>query len=640
MKNKSIVLKLFIITTVFFSAFILIFMVMQISFFKTYYVNTKLLKLKDNLQDFTSKYESGNWSDDSTKQKVNEFANGNNSQIAVLNKEGEAKYSPAYGITIEASDKQKYRISLNNIAYLQKFQQLKLAEGAYIEAEGFVDNRTKQVVSLHSIKSGDTKWENVSIAFTNTVKAAEIKIFTAENVKNKGAKTYKSNVLTAPLAVSTVTVTQSNAPSEVPSTVMKLDMAEKDIRGKIIELNIPAQIGQMADYNKSVLWESIEYWRDLVKANKISTGQNNIVTFHYLDSLGRDNIALVEPLIKNGKDTEFVFVISSLQPVGEAVDAMKTYYIYAFAAAFILLGVMALVFSRIVARPLIKMNGIATKMAELDFSEECEVRSGDELGSLAVNLNRLSSNLGTSLTELKDANKKLKIDIEKERSLEVMRREFVSSVSHEFKTPLGIIKGFAEGLKDNIAENKRSHYIDVILDEIEKMDELVLDLLDLARLESRAYELKTETFCIVELIDSVQNRLQNQIDEKNITIRTEYEHENVGAQGDRRRIDQVITNIFTNAIRHTPESGHIFTEVKELEGKVVVSIENSGGNISEEDMPKIWDRFYRAEKSRDRKRGGTGLGLCIVKNILEMHKSSYGVINTDKGVKFYFTLEK
>ncbi|SPF55432.1 Integral membrane sensor signal transduction histidine kinase (fragment) [Candidatus Desulfosporosinus infrequens] len=286
------------------------------------------------------------------------------------------------------------------------------------------------------------------------------------------------------------------------------------------------------------------------------------------------------------------------------------------------------------------MNQIAFKMADLDFSEEVTVTSNDELGSMAVSLNRLSKNLRTSLTELKNANEQLQLDIEKEKDREIIRKEFVASVSHELKTPLGIIKGFAEGVKDNIAENKKEHYINVILDEIEKMDELVLDLLDLAKLESNAYKPDMEDFNITDLVNDVETRLINRIYEKKIRLKHEYEGKNFKVCGDLRRIEQVVMNIMNNAIKHTNHEGDIKIGIKEQKNVVYISIENSGSHIREEDLKRIWERFYRAEKSRDRKTGGTGLGLSIVKNILEIHVSRFGAENTEDGVSFYFTLEK
>jgi signal transduction histidine kinase len=286
------------------------------------------------------------------------------------------------------------------------------------------------------------------------------------------------------------------------------------------------------------------------------------------------------------------------------------------------------------------MNRIAAQMANLDFSKECEVKSKDELGTLANSLNKLSKNLGVSLKELKAANEQLHLDIEKERNLEKMRKEFVSSVSHEFKTPLGIIKGFTEGIRDQVAEEKKEYYIEVIMDEIDKMDNLVRDLMDLARLESKTQELNNEEFNIIELIDEVKNRLLQTIDEKNITMVFKYRERITEVCGDRRKIEQVITNILTNAIRHTKFEKYIEIGVEEENSEWMIYIENSGEPISEEDLFKIWERFYRVEKSRRRQTGGTGLGLAIVKTILERHESHFGVKNTNRGVKFYFTLKK
>lgn len=641
MKKGSIVFKLFAITTLFFSAFLLIFMVGQTLFFKSFYLNTKISSLKKNITAFTSLYVNNSFSDDVISKKVNEFSNDNNAQIAILDKYGDARYAPSYEITLITADKKKIKIPLSNIAYLEEFQQLKLSLGSKIEVVCYIDDNSNQSISLQSIKIGEKKWENTNLFITSTISTTKVQAIPKDKITEFPILQSKPGVTSAGKTVSIGAMPAEAVKGSINSIISLTEpnkIVKKRIYGTILDLNIPSQIEQMSDYNKSLLWASIEYWKELIQAGKITADKNKIKTFHYIDFSGRDNLAFVSPIVKNNSIFGYIFTISSLQPVGEAVDAMKNYYMYALIAALIIIAVMALLFSRIISNPLVKMNQIAMKMADLDFSEECDINSKDELGGLSNSLNHLSKNLNISLTELKSANEKLQLDIEKERSLETMRKEFISSVSHEFKTPLGILKGFAEGLKDNVAENKKSYYIDVILDEIEKMDELVLDLLDLSKLESKAYKLNLENFYIIDLIDEINNRLLDLIDKKKINIVVEFTVKTIEVHGDYRQIEQVITNIFTNAIRHTEYGGFIKFYLKETGDHVSVSIENSGTHISEEDLPKIWDRFYRAEKSRDRKTGGTGLGLCIVKNILELHECKYGVENTIDGVKFYFTL--
>ncbi|WP_235550234.1 sensor histidine kinase [Paenibacillus sp. Soil724D2] len=554
-------------------------------------------------------YENEKWDSEASTRNVNKFAVQNNSQIAILDENEDIKFSPAYGIVVETMDKTKLKILLNNIVYLEGFQNLKLTLGSQIEVEDIFHDKLNQIIYLSSIKN--------------------------------------DNVTTGALIEGTLTSTsQTTIPQQavINKELITAEMSEllslKKISGKIIALDIPTQISQMGSYSRGLLESSIDYWKGLQLLNKIKIEPGKTNQFHYNNPLnGMDNIVFVRPVSKeNGTSSEYVFAISSLQPVGEAVDVLRDYYFYAFLVALLFIAVMALLFSKILSKPFIKMNQVATRMANLDFSEEVPVKSMDEFGNMAVSLNRLSKNLGTSLNELKIANEQLQRDIEKEKLLEVMRKEFVASVSHELKTPLGIIKGFAEGVKDHIAEHKREHYIDVILDEIDNMNELVLDLLDLAELESKSYKLDLGCFPIMDLIHNVKDRLTKPINEKKLKLNLENEGEDLKVFGDLRRLEQVITNILSNAIRHTYYEGFIQINVQQIQNSVCISVENSGKQIGDDDLKLIWDRFYRAEKSRDRKTGGTGLGLSIVKNILEMHGSKFGVENTKHGVRFYFTL--
>jgi signal transduction histidine kinase len=630
MKKSSIVLKLFIITILFFSLILGVFITGQTLFFKSFYLKMKVSRLEKNIEKFSLIYEVENSDSTNITRNINKFSDQNNAQIAIVDENGNAKYTPAYEFVMETSDKNKVKIPLNNIAYLEEFQNLKLTVGSEIEVDGLFNDDSNQLMLLSSIKNGSQKWENSNLQVVALAEAG--KTFSMQ----------ANDTLTTPEGlnpIASITPVIGASTQMAQGTLSYSKFNSKKIEGKIVDIDIPSQVTQMTNYSKELLWSSIGYWNGLWMLKKVNLEPNKTIKINYTNpSNGMDNIVLVKPIIKDNKLAEFIFVVSSLQPVGEAVDVIRVYYLYAFLITLILIAGMSLIFSRIITRPLIKMNQVAVRMADLDFSQELTVKSNDEFGSMAVSLNRLSKNLDISLSELKVANEQLKLDIEKEKELEIMRKEFVSSVSHELKTPLGIIKGFAEGIKDNIYMNKNDYYMDVILDEINKMDELVLDLLDLAKLESRAYKLNKEDFSIIELLKEVESRLISRINEKKIRLKFKYECSNLIVCADKRRIEQVIVNIFNNAIIHTQYEGFIKIVVKENESLAHICIENSGNHISEEDMKRIWERFYRAEKSRDRKTGGIGLGLSIVKNILEMHESQFGVKNTEDGVDFYFTL--
>lgn len=338
------------------------------------------------------------------------------------------------------------------------------------------------------------------------------------------------------------------------------------------------------------------------------------------------------------KNNEIIISVTSLQPINEALMVINKIYLYFTLIALTIVIILSYLYSKIISKPLVEMNNIAIKMANLDFEEKCDVKSEDEIGSLANSLNSLSENLNKALTSLRCANAKLEEDIEKEKRIDKMRRDFIAAVSHDLKTPISLIEGYAEALKDNIFIDKdKDFYLDIILDETKNMANLVEDMLELSKLESGKFEISKEKFNLKDLIESIIKKFKVPVQEKEIEIELNLiKDAEVFADWD--RIGQVITNYLTNAIKHTEENGKIIINMIKEEDKIRVEVENTGSYIPEDEMDKIWDLFYKLDKSRNRKFKGTGVGLSIVKSIIEMHGGTYGALNTDKGVKFYFTL--
>ena len=345
-------------------------------------------------------------------------------------------------------------------------------------------------------------------------------------------------------------------------------------------------------------------------------------------------------IVPNKQKNEVIFVVSSLQPISEASAVIQKIFAYIYIFAFVLTILLSIIYSNMIAKPLIKLNKTASKMSKMDFSEKYIVDSQDELGNLGITLNFLSENLDGALKSLRAANLKLKGDIQKERSLEKMRREFVGGISHELKTPISLIEGYAEGIKDDVFQgDDKDYYVDVIIDEAKKMGVLVSDMLDLAQLENGNFKLKLQGFYIDKLLNVTTKKYYTIFNSKKIDVKLNLDN-NVLVYGDTMRIEQVLTNFITNAIRHTQENGSIEIVMKEKKDKVYVIVKNSGENILQDDLVKIWDKFFKIDKSRNRNLGGTGLGLAITKNILLLHNSDFGVENYVGGVSFYFSLNK
>lgn len=309
-------------------------------------------------------------------------------------------------------------------------------------------------------------------------------------------------------------------------------------------------------------------------------------------------------------------------------------------------GITVLFIAKKFTKPIEKLNDIAKRMSQLDFSKKYRVLdTGDEVDELGKSMNTVSEKLETTIKQLKESNIELEKDIEKKSRIDEMRKQFISDVSHELKTPIAIIQGYAEGLKENVNTDpeSREFYADVILDEANKMDRLVKQLLELMKLEYGKREFNNQKFDVTELIQEVIRKSKVMYEEKNITI--EYQpQKKYYVNADDFYIEQIITNYFTNAIKHALEINgkkQIRITVKELDGKnkIRVSVYNTGEKIDEENLNRIWNRFYKIDSSRNRENGGTGIGLSLVKAIMNNYQNDYGAFNTEDGVEFYFDLD-
>ena len=305
--------------------------------------------------------------------------------------------------------------------------------------------------------------------------------------------------------------------------------------------------------------------------------------------------------------------------------------------AFTILWVFVL--SKRIAKPIGNMTEIATDMARLDFSRKLNVKGEDEIAKLAAAINELSGTLDITLKDLESKNRKLMGEIEAERKLDKMRKGFVANVSHELKTPLSIIGGYAEGLKLGLdSREETEQYADVIIDETSRMNELVISLLDLSRLESGQISINSERYDIAEQVREFLNRMSSAFQSKNATVECKLP-ERLFVFADSARIAQVISNYLSNAASHIKDGGtlKIWSEIDN--DTVKISVFNTGNVIKKEDMQHVWESFWRGEQSHKRDKDRFGLGLSIVRAITERHGSECGVYNLGDGVVFWFSVK-
>ena len=301
---------------------------------------------------------------------------------------------------------------------------------------------------------------------------------------------------------------------------------------------------------------------------------------------------------------------------------------------------IALLISRAVTKPIRQMSEVAERMVGLDFEARCAEHGSDEIGVLAGSLNRLSERLQETIGELKNANSELQRDLDHRTQLDEMRSDFIANVSHELKTPIALIQGYAEGLAENVSDDaeSREFYCSVISDEAAKMNGMVQKLLTLNQLEFGGTQVEYARFDIVGLINGVLNSTEVLRTQKEIKLHW-HETEPVYVWGDEYMIEEVVTNYVSNAIHYASKSKEIAVSLAKTEESVRVSVYNTGERIPAEDIDNIWTKFYKVDKARSREYGGSGIGLSIVKAVMDRHHRRFGVENHENGVEFWFELE-
>ncbi|WP_168198366.1 HAMP domain-containing sensor histidine kinase [Crassaminicella thermophila] len=370
---------------------------------------------------------------------------------------------------------------------------------------------------------------------------------------------------------------------------------------------------------------------------RVLSGEGILETFYH-PKFHVKLLVYAAPLTKDS----ILVLQTSIGAIEESVEIAKNFYIYIGIISCIIGTIIAFWYANRFTKPIIKLNHVAKSMANLDFSKKYEVHSNDEIGQLGETMNDLSNKLDCAITQLNEANRKLKEDIEKERKIDLLRKEFISSVSHELKTPIALIQGYAEGLMDDVAgdEESKSFYCEVIMDEAEKMGKLVKDLLELSKMESGNVSFEMKVFDIITLVEKVYAKYKPIFKEKSIDVYIDKEDKEIKVKGDPLKIEQVLVNFINNGIHHIGGERKIYISIRNEDEKVRLGIKNTGEPIPEEEIHRIWDSFYKIDKSRAREYGGTGLGLSIVKGILKFHGSSFGVLNQEDGVEFWFELRK
>ena len=341
-------------------------------------------------------------------------------------------------------------------------------------------------------------------------------------------------------------------------------------------------------------------------------------------------------------DNQTIVIMSTpVAGLKESVNISNKFLIYVAIIGFIITVIITFLITKMITSPILQLAEISNKMGKLDFTARYMGKRSDEIQTLGQNMNYMSDRLKKAISKLQEANEVLKEDIKRKEAIDEMRKDFIANVSHELKTPIALIQGYAEGLNEGLCEDEesRKYYTEVIMDESEKMNKMVKQLLTLSSLESGNSILHKENFNMTSLIEGVLSSISILIGEKNVKVNFDTSR-NIFLYADEFKIEEVVTNYISNAIHHVNDNGTIKIDVSEDESNVYFSVYNTGNQIPEKDLVNVWEKFFKVDKAHSRSYGGSGIGLSIVKAIVEAHGGAVKVVNKSDGVEFGFKIPR
>ena len=415
-----------------------------------------------------------------------------------------------------------------------------------------------------------------------------------------------------------------------------------NINGLVIDTKTQKLIAFGADEEQSrrQLWDNLlfldRYSQEYIQETK------NYKMMVVTDKISKADYVNLWGNLDNGD----VFLLRTpLESIRDSVGISNRFLAYVGSVSAVISGIIIWFLTKRYTQPIMELAWISERVAKLDFNAKYSGEKDNEIGILGENINFMSRELEKTISELKSANIKLTKDIELKEKNEEMRSEFLANVSHELKTPIALIQGYAEGLKEGILEDpeEKEFYCEVIVDEARKMNDMVQKLLTLNQLEFGSDAVSMERFDIYELICNYLQSVDILFQQNGVKLEVETS-EPIYVWADEFKIEEVFMNYISNAINHVKEdvdgNKKITVEFQMQEEHVRILVTNTGNKIPEESIPKLWDKFYKVDKARTREYGGSGVGLSIVKAIMESMKQKYGMENREDGVTFWFELER
>jgi two-component system, OmpR family, sensor histidine kinase VanS len=579
MKRKGITLKLFLLTVVVFMCFYGMIILAHMLFFQDFYQKYKIKGVESALERFSEHYVNEDWSSHKASREAVKFMSENKSQLTIVDTDGDLTLNDPYHITLKQKDGTLVVVSLSFFmnTYGQELKAAAIDKGSTLTVWGALDQEQKD----------------------------------------------------APTVMYPFQITQKG----FPSIGEDVDASYADkVTGEVVERVLPRS--KAWNTQQGLLFDALNELFPLKPAQEKKVKDMKLQKIDWTEPWsGTHNMVIIDPVKTKAGKTELLVSVTSLQEVQDTNNALQLFYLYLGIGGLILIIILSFFFSRLVSKPLIKLDKMAKRMVKLDFTVDSPVRQKDEIGNLSNSMLLMARNLDQALKELEEKNVQLLADMEQKNEMEKIQQDFFANASHELKTPLSIIKSFAEGLKDGIGANKQDHYFEVIVEEAEKMEGLLTDMLDLAKLEARTIKLRKTSFLLSDLIDKASNKLVYSLKEKDLDVVIGSTKE-LPIVADYGWMEKVMLNFLVNSIRHAEKGSTISIDIESDDHDTTFILRNRGDNIPEDTLDHIWKRFYRGELSRSRQTGGTGLGLSIAQQILDMHHCEYKVENLEDGVQF------
>jgi signal transduction histidine kinase len=516
--RASIVVKLFSLTTLLCLFLLTTIYLGQTLFFKQYYANRKVKDIQTNIQSFKENYLKSSGDVLSIQKLEQDFYRQNNAWITTLDNFGNLENMNDFYVEVKMDTAKSngefsgktmtiplyHMMNINEILTSTPSQTKSiLTSNTRVAIAAFKEDLALIPYRVQLVGKGNTMWENEEIS----KKIYDLQI---DMKYNKSDKTVPPEILLS----ATITKVQYPTGNESSSFIYTNSLF----------------MDRLKDFQTNIIFDD----------TKISYGSLQILDFTQSDVKYK---LFIDPIKDQEGTIRYIFSMASLQPVDEAVQMLQDYYVYLIGLVMLLIVLAAWYYSRKIANPLLQINRTTKRMASLDFSETIAIRSNDEIGDLSQSINSLSQSLHSYIEQLQ-------MDIEKEKQLENTRKEFISGVSHELKTPLSIVKSCISILNDGVATHKKDYYFNAMDKEVDKMNLLIEDMLELAKFESGSYTMKMETFNIDKLIEDICEKLSVELSTKQLHLHTELA--TVAVLANQHRIEQVLTNFLTNAIRYTP----------------------------------------------------------------------------------------